>query len=49
MVCPQVKLVASSLYLLFGLAVLAMSFNLVQEEVVLKCKAVAQYVGLMKE
>jgi len=45
----QLKLVASSLYLLFGLAVLAMSFNLVQEEVVLKCKAVAQYVGLIKD
>ncbi|KAK7068169.1 putative two pore domain potassium channel, partial [Halocaridina rubra] len=32
----QIKLVAGSLYLIFGLAVLAMSFNLVQEEVVLK-------------
>lgn len=45
----QIKLVTGSLYLMFGLAVLAMSFNLVQEEVVLKCKAIALWIGLMKE
>ena len=45
----KVKLVTGSLYLLFGLAVLAMSFNLVQEEVVLKCKAFAHWIGLMKD
>ncbi|XP_071532188.1 uncharacterized protein [Panulirus ornatus] len=45
----QIKLVTGSLYLMFGLAVLAMSFNLVQEEVVLKCKAFALWIGLMKE
>ncbi|CAL4066526.1 unnamed protein product, partial [Meganyctiphanes norvegica] len=45
----QLKLVAGSLYLLLGLAVLTMSFNLVSEEVVLKCKNLAQYIGLLKE
>ncbi|KAF2355168.1 Potassium channel domain [Trinorchestia longiramus] len=45
----QMKLLVSSLYLLFGLAILAMSFNLVQEEVVLMAKSVAQYLGLLKE
>ncbi|KAK8389498.1 hypothetical protein O3P69_008889 [Scylla paramamosain] len=45
----QIKLVTGSLYLMFGLAVLAMSFNLVQEEVVIKCKAFALWIGLMKE
>ena len=45
----QIKLVIGSLYLMFGLAVLAMSFNLVQEEVVIKCKALALWIGLMKE
>ncbi|KAK4286999.1 hypothetical protein Pmani_039917 [Petrolisthes manimaculis] len=45
----QIKLVTGSMYLMFGLAVLAMSFNLVQEEVVLKCKALALRIGLMKE
>ncbi|XP_068201471.1 uncharacterized protein [Palaemon carinicauda] len=45
----KVKLVTGSLYLLFGLAVLAMSFNLVQEEVVLKCKSFAHWIGLLKD
>ena len=45
----QIKLVMSSLYLLLGLAVLAMSFSLVQEEVVIKCKQFAQYIGLLKD
>ncbi|KAL7641760.1 UNVERIFIED_CONTAM: hypothetical protein RMT77_007634 [Armadillidium vulgare] len=45
----QIKLVALALYLIVGLAVLAMSFSLVQEEVVLKCKAFAQYIGLKDE
>ncbi|XP_045603253.1 uncharacterized protein [Procambarus clarkii] len=45
----QIKLVTGSLYLMFGLAVLAMSFNLVQEEVIIKCKAFALWIGLMKE
>ena len=45
----QAKLVMSSLYLLLGLAVLAMSFSLVQEEVVIKCKQFAEFIGLMKD
>ncbi|XP_050737452.1 uncharacterized protein LOC127008962 isoform X2 [Eriocheir sinensis] len=45
----QIKLVTGSMYLMFGLAVLAMSFNLVQEEVVIKCKAFAFWIGLIKE
>nr|XP_027212715.1 uncharacterized protein LOC113805849 [Penaeus vannamei] len=45
----QIKLVTGSIYLVLGLAVLAMSFNLVQEEVVLKCKAFANWIGLLKD
>lgn len=45
----QIKLVALALYLLLGLAVLAMSFSLLQEEVILKCKAFAQHIGLKDE
>lgn len=34
----QAKLIICCFYLVLGLAIIAMSFNLVQEEVVLKCK-----------
>lgn len=37
-----------SLYLLFGIALLAMSFNLVQEEVIAKVKSVAKSLGIIK-
>jgi len=38
-----------SLYLLFGIALLAMSFNLVQEEVITKVKSVAKRLGIIKD
>lgn len=38
-----------SLYLLFGIALLAMSFNLVQEEVIANVKSVARRLGIIKE
>ena len=38
-----------SLYLLFGIALLAMSFNLVQEEVINNVKNVAKRLGILKE
>ncbi|XP_066584445.1 uncharacterized protein galene [Prorops nasuta] len=38
-----------SLYLLFGIALLAMSFNLVQEEVINNVKSVAKRLGILKE
>lgn len=37
-----------SLYLLFGIALLAMSFNLVQEEFIAKVKRVAKTLGIIK-
>nr|XP_022910380.1 uncharacterized protein LOC111421454 [Onthophagus taurus]XP_022910382.1 uncharacterized protein LOC111421454 [Onthophagus taurus] len=37
-----------SLYLLFGIALLAMSFNLVQEEVIANVKKVAKTLGIIK-
>jgi hypothetical protein len=38
-----------SVYLLFGIALLAMSFNLVQEEVIAKVKSVAKRLGILKD
>lgn len=38
-----------SLYLLFGIALLAMSFNLVQEEVIANVKKVAKTLGILKQ
>ncbi|KAF4518698.1 hypothetical protein B566_EDAN013717 [Ephemera danica] len=38
-----------SLYLLFGIALLAMSFNLVQEEVINSVKSVARRLGIIKD
>lgn len=38
-----------SLYLLFGIALLAMSFNLVQEEFINSVKSVAKRLGIIKE
>ncbi|KAK2582039.1 hypothetical protein KPH14_002744 [Odynerus spinipes] len=38
-----------SLYLLFGIALLAMSFNLVQEEVISNVKSVAKSLGILKD
>ncbi|KAK8755116.1 hypothetical protein V5799_002179 [Amblyomma americanum] len=38
----QAKLIICCFYLVFGLAIIAMAFSLVQEEVVLKCKDLAR-------
>lgn len=43
------QIAACSLYLLFGIALLAMSFNLVQEEVIASVKNVARQLGILKE
>ncbi|XP_074644051.1 uncharacterized protein LOC141900891 [Tubulanus polymorphus] len=43
----QEKLVACALYLAFGLSVLAMCFNLMQEEVKEKCRWVGRKVGIL--
>ncbi|XP_050536571.1 potassium channel subfamily K member 18-like [Daktulosphaira vitifoliae] len=45
----QLQLIACCGYLLFGLVLIAMSFSLVQEEVVSKCRNVARYMGLLKQ
>lgn len=44
----QQSIAICSLYLLFGIALLAMSFNLVQEEVIAKVKKVAKSLGIIK-
>lgn len=46
---PEVSIAICSLYLLFGIALLAMSFNLVQEEVIANVKNVARQLGILKE
>jgi hypothetical protein len=43
-----VSIALCSLYLLFGIALLAMSFNLVQEEVINTVKSVAKRLGIVK-
>lgn len=45
----QLQLVAYCGYLLFGLVLIAMSFSLVQEEVVSKGRHVARCIGLLKQ
>ncbi|GAB1859539.1 Potassium channel subfamily K member 9 [Camponotus japonicus] len=45
----QYGIALCSLYLLFGIALLAMSFNLVQEEVINNVKSVAKRLGIIKE
>ncbi|PNF39339.1 hypothetical protein B7P43_G01514 [Cryptotermes secundus] len=44
-----VSIALCSLYLLFGIALLAMSFNLVQEEVINTVKQVAKRLGIVKD
>lgn len=46
---PEISIAFCSLYLLFGIALLAMSFNLVQEEVIANVKSVARRLGILKE
>lgn len=43
-----ISIALCSLYLLFGISLLAMSFNLVQEEVIGKVKSVAKSLGIIK-
>ncbi|XP_045465616.1 uncharacterized protein LOC123674690 isoform X2 [Harmonia axyridis] len=43
-----VSIALCSLYLLFGIALLAMSFNLVQEEVITNVKSLAKTLGIIK-
>lgn len=45
----ELSIAFCSLYLLFGIALLAMSFNLVQEEVIANVKNVARQLGILKE
>lgn len=44
----EVSIALCSLYLLFGISLLAMSFNLVQEEVISNVKSVAKTLGIIK-
>lgn len=43
------SLILCSAYLLFGIALLAMSFNLVQEEVIANVKGIARRLGILKD
>lgn len=45
----QVTLAVCAVYLLFGMALLAMSFNLVQEEVTRSVKCVGRRLGILSE
>ncbi|CAL4072263.1 unnamed protein product [Meganyctiphanes norvegica] len=45
----ELSIALCSLYLLFGIALLAMSFNLVQEEVISNVKSVAKRLGIIKD
>ncbi|XP_054719912.1 potassium channel subfamily K member 18-like [Uloborus diversus] len=45
----QEKLVMCSLYLLFGMALIAMCFNLMQEEVIHKVRACGRRIGIIKD
>lgn len=45
----NIRIALCSLYLLFGISLLAMSFNLVQDEVISKVKSVAKTLGIIKK
>ncbi|XP_023211246.1 TWiK family of potassium channels protein 7-like [Centruroides sculpturatus] len=45
----QIKLLFCCFYLIVGLGIIAMSFNLVQEEVIAKCKKFGRRIGLLSE
>lgn len=45
----EVSIALCSLYLLFGIALLAMSFNLVQEEVISNVRRIAYHLGIIKD
>lgn len=43
------RIALCSIYLLFGIAMIAMSFNLVQEEVINSVKSVGKMLGILKD
>jgi len=43
----QTKFIICCAYMMVGLALIAMSFNLVQEEIVIKCRRIARRIGIM--
>ena len=43
------RLALCSLYLLFGIAMIAMSFNLVQEQVINNVKTLGRQLGILKD
>lgn len=45
----ELSIALCSIYLLFGIALLAMSFNLVQEEVISNVKNMAKRLGILKD
>ena len=45
----ELSIALCSIYLLFGIALLAMSFNLVQEEVINNVKSMARRLGILKD
>jgi len=45
----ELRIALCSLYLLFGIAMIAMSFNLVQEQVINNVKGVAMQLGIIKD
>jgi len=45
----QVSIALCSMYLLFGISLLAMSFNLVQEQVIHSVKRVATRLGIIRD
>ena len=45
----ELRIALCSLYLLFGIAMICMSFNLVQEEVINSVKGIAMQLGIIKD
>ena len=45
----EVRIALCSLYLLFGIALICMSFNLVQEEVINNVKGLAMQLGIISD
>ena len=45
----EIRIALCSLYLLFGIAMICMSFNLVQEEVINNVKGMAMQLGIIKD
>lgn len=43
------KMVSASLYMLLGMALLSMCFNLIQDEIAAKCRYLGQKIGLLDE